>query len=245
MKKDTFDVLLLNARPAAGKSEIIDYLKRCDLQSRKKRFHIGEFEEIDDFPMLWTWFEEDEILEEMGLPRLHSDEAGYFKEQYLWNLLIRRMSLAYQKRADRIPNYHDTTTTIIEFARGTEHGGYKSAYQHLDKQIVERMVILYLDVSYEESLRKNQKRFNPERPDSILEHGLSDEKMERLYKNVDWHDLAKNDPAYIEVQGVQVPYVIFDNADDVTTGRGEALGERLEECLTTLWQRWSTRPPLK
>lgn len=242
MKKDTFDILVLNARPAAGKSEVIDYLKRSDLQSRKQRFHIGEFEEIDDFPMLWTWFEEDEMLEKMGFPRLHSNEAGYFKEQHLWNLLIRRMSMEYQKRVTRIPNYHKNTTTILEFARGTEHGGYQSAYQHLDRQIVERMVILYLDVSYEESLRKNRKRFNPDRPDSILEHGLSDEKMERLYKNVDWHELVKNDPAYVEVQGVQVPYVVFDNADDVTTGRGEALGDRLEGCLTTLWQRWSARP---
>ncbi len=242
MKKDTFDIIVLNARPAAGKSEIIDYLKRCDLQSRRQRFHIGAFEEIDDFPMLWTWFEEDEILEDMGFPRLHSDADGYFKAPYLWNVLIRRMNLAYQKQVSRIPNYHDSTTTILEFARGTEHGGFRTAYQHLDMAIVERMVILYVDVSYAESLRKNRGRFNPERPDSILEHGLSDEKMERLYKDVDWHQLTANHPAYLEIQGVQVPYVVFDNADDVTTGRGAALGSRLEERLATLWQRWQERP---
>jgi hypothetical protein len=50
--KDTFDILLLIARPAAGKSEIIDYLKRTALEERVRRFHIGEFAEIDDFPML-------------------------------------------------------------------------------------------------------------------------------------------------------------------------------------------------
>jgi hypothetical protein len=66
-KKPSFDILVLNARPAAGKSEVIDYLKRCSVEERQKRFMIAEFEEIDDFPMLWTWFEEDDILQKMGI----------------------------------------------------------------------------------------------------------------------------------------------------------------------------------
>lgn len=76
--KNTFDILLLIARPAAGKSEIIDYLNRTDLATRRRRFHLGQFEVIDDFPMLSTWREEDAILTELGHPRLHNDEDGYF-----------------------------------------------------------------------------------------------------------------------------------------------------------------------
>jgi hypothetical protein len=34
-----------------------------------------------------------------------------------------------------------------------------------------------------------------------------------------------------------VPYAVFENEDDVTTARGTALGERLEETLTKLWER--------
>ena len=64
------DVLLLIARPAAGKSEIINYLKKVDAQSRLQRFHLREFEEIDDFPMLWTWFEEDALFGKNGLSAL-------------------------------------------------------------------------------------------------------------------------------------------------------------------------------
>ncbi|PKO12810.1 MAG: hypothetical protein CVU39_21990 [Chloroflexi bacterium HGW-Chloroflexi-10] len=191
--------------------------------------------------MLWTWFEEDALLEQMGKPRLHSDEQGYFKDQHLWNVLIRRMCFDYNKKVTRIPNYRQDFTTIFEFSRGTEHGGYREAYQHLTKEAVERMAILYLDVSYSESLRKNRKRFNPDRPDSILEHGLADEKLERLYKDVDWHELSAGDPAYVAVQGINVPYVIFENEDDVTTGRGDALGDRLEACMQTLWERWIQR----
>lgn len=240
-KKNTFDILVLNARPAAGKSEIIDYLKKCPLEERKRRFMVGEFEEIDDFPMLWTWFEEDDILEKMGYPRLHSDEDGYFKGNHLWHLLIRRMCFEYLKKVTRIPDYHQTYTTIIEFSRGSEHGGYREAYQHLSNEVLERMAILYLDVSYSESLRKNRARFNPNEPDSILEHGLPDRKLEKLYKDVDWHELAKDNPAYLDIQGYKVPYVIFENEDDVTTARGNALGERLEARLQTLWQRWNNK----
>ena len=73
-----FDIIFLVARRAAGKSEIIDYLKRTEVDERLRRFHIGAFSEIDDFPMLWTWFEEDAILARMGKPRLHTDADGYF-----------------------------------------------------------------------------------------------------------------------------------------------------------------------
>ena len=240
-KKKTFNILVLNARPAAGKSEVIDYLKRCPVEDRTQRFKIGEFEEIDDFPMLWTWFEEDDILHKMGYPRLHSDEEGYFKGQHLWHLLIRRMCFDYQKKVTRNPDYHQKYTTIIEFSRGSEHGGYKEAYQHLSIDVVERMAILYLDVSFNESLRKNRARFNPNEPDSILEHSLPDKKLEKMYKDVDWHDLAKDNPAYIQIQGINVPYVVFENEDDVTTARGDALGDRLEARLQTLWQRLMNR----
>jgi hypothetical protein len=44
MARDTFDILILNGRPAAGKSEVIDYLKKTPLEERIRRFHIGAFE---------------------------------------------------------------------------------------------------------------------------------------------------------------------------------------------------------
>ncbi|OJX40634.1 MAG: hypothetical protein BGO78_06530 [Chloroflexi bacterium 44-23] len=238
MIKNTFDILVLNARPASGKSEIIDYLKRCDFQERLRRFHIGDFVEIDDFPMLWTWFEEDELLEKMGQERLHSDSDGYFKYPYLWNLLIERMSFEYQKWVERDPHYLAERTVIFEFSRGSQHGGYASAYQHLSPAVVERMAILYLNVSFEESFRKNRKRYNPLKPDSILEHGLADEKMVRLYHEDDFQELTKNHKEFLEIHGQQVPYVVFENEDDVTTTRGDALGERLEQSLDLLWQHW-------
>ena len=229
---DTFKTILLIARPAAGKSEIINYLKKFPLNDRKDKFHIGEFDEIDDFPMLWTWFEEDALLENMGHPRLHTTSDGYFKYQYLWDLLVERICLEYQKMM------RDFTgdTIILEFSRGSEHGGYKRAFEHLSQQVLQDLAILYVDVPWEESLRKNRRRFNPDRPDSILEHGLPDEKLEKLYRETDWHDLIKGHLSKLSIQNVEVPYGVFDNADDVTTKQGPALGARLTEVLDELWQ---------
>jgi len=237
--KNTFDILILIARPAAGKSEIIDYLKRTDVAARRQRFHIGAFEEIDDFPMLWTWFEEDNILSRLGHPRLHTTKDNYFKWPYLWDVLIRRICLEYAKRLRDRPDYHDTFTAIIEFARGSEHGGFTRAFAQLSDEVAQRAAILYLNVSYEESLRKNRARFNPDKPDSILEHGLPDSKLERQYKESDWEQVSAADPEFITIQGQRVPYAVFENEDDVTSGRGEALGNRLEETLARLWQLYA------
>lgn len=242
MTEPVFNVLLLIARPAAGKSEIIHYLKNTSPDERRQRFHVGMLDEIDDFPMLWAWFEEDRILAEMGKPRLHTDKQGDFRWNYLWDVLIRRISLEYHKRQRDYPIHGQPVTAMIEFARGVEHGGFRQAFEHLSREVLRRAAILYIDVSYAESLRKNRKRFNPERPDSILEHGLSDEKLGRIYSEVDWHELSGGQPqGSLEIQGICVPFVVFENEDDVTTQGGDALGARLEQRLNSLWELYTGR----
>lgn len=227
---------MLIARPAAGKSEIIDYLNKVNPAERVRRFHIGEIEVIDDFPMLWTWFEEDHLLSEMGYPRLHTTENEIFIGHHMWDLLIERICWDYQKKLRDNPDYHQDFTAIIEFSRGKEHGGYARAFDHLSQKILQRLAILYINVSWTEALRKNRARFNPNRPDSILEHSLSDEKMEFLYRDIDWEEVSANDPNYIDIKGTNVPYAVFENEDDVTTDRGEELGSRLEGTLNALWK---------
>lgn len=235
--QNIFRIILLIARPAAGKSEIMNYLKSVPIEERIRRFHIGIMDEIDDFPMLWTWFEEDALLKKMGHPPIHTDEDGYFLKQYFWDLLIERIGLDYGKRLRDIEQYHEKHTTLVEFSRGSEHGGYRSAFSHLTKEMIENMAVIYIDVSWEESLRKNRRRFNPDKPDSILEHGLSDEKLERLYKENDWEEIRKENDHYLIIQGQKVPYVVFENNNDYTSQPGESLGRRLEEIFGDLWNR--------
>lgn len=237
MKPGIIDILLLTGRPASGKSEIIDFLAHTPLGERRARFHLGELDVLDDFPMLWTWFEEDMLLSQnFGLPRLYTDEQGYFKFRQLWHLLIERLSLEYGKRLRDRPGYHTHSSALIEFSRGREHGGYREAFAHLSADVLQRAAILYLNVSFAESLRKNSRRFNPDRPDSILEHGLSNAKMERLYRDDDWAELAPGASGILTLGGYEVPYAVFENEDDVTTGQTDLLPARLAAALSTLWQ---------
>jgi hypothetical protein len=237
MGKDTFDILILIGRPASGKSEIIDFLMHAPPDKCRQKFHTAGLDVLDDFPMLWAWFEEDYILaERFGQPRLHTDAGGYFKYPYLWHLLIERLGLEYHKRLRDDLAYHGPMTTLIEFSRGSEHGGYAGALPHLPDDMLRRAAVVYVSVSFEESLRKNRRRFNPDRPDSILEHGLPDEKLERLYREDDWDALGGGKgEGFLDVKGIRVPFVVFRNEDDVTTDRPKLLEVRLEEVLSLLW----------
>ncbi len=234
LHNDIFPLLIVNARPGAGKSELVRALGQVPLEERIARFHIGRMHVIDDFPMLWTWFEEDRILEEVfERPRLHTTPDEYFVHHDLWHLLIRRMCLAFEK-FDR--DTKEPHSVILEFSRGVEHGGYQVAYQHLSPAVLERAVSLYIRVSYEESMRKNRVRFNPARPDSVLQHGLSAEKLDRLYREDDWDTFTSGDASYIQLGTTRIPYTVFENEDDVTTPAGELMFTRLEACTERLWK---------
>jgi hypothetical protein len=236
---ELFHKIILLGRPASGKSEVINYVKNITDEERLKRFHLGKIKEIDDFPMLWTWFEEDAILEKkFGKPRIHTTPDGYFNEEYLWHLLIERISMDYSKLVRDQNDFHKEGTALIEFSRGTEHGGYKEAFKHLSGEVLENAALVYINVPFEESLRKNRKRFNPNKPDSILEHGLPDEKLEKMYKEVDFEEVSKNSKTHININGVEVPYVVFENMPSKTDDP-EILGPALDEVFERLWKLYS------
>ena len=70
----TFPVLIFIGRPAAGKSEIIDYLKKMPDGARCAKLHIAPFVEIDDFVWVWQIFEDDLVWERLGRERLLTDK---------------------------------------------------------------------------------------------------------------------------------------------------------------------------
>jgi hypothetical protein len=168
---------------------------------------------------------------------LYTDKNGYFIHKYLWDLLIERMNLEYTKLMRDFDTNSDQTI-IIEFSRGKEHGGYKSAFSHLSEEIINRATILYINVSWEESLRKNRKRFNPDKPDSILEHSLPDEKLTKMYYETDWNELSAQNNEFIKIGSKLVPYSVFENEDDMTSGKDQELDKRLQDSLGKLWHNY-------
>lgn len=231
---DIFPILIITGRPAAGKSEVIDYLKNIDPDERRHRFHIGHFEELDDFVYVWETFEIDDILSRHGKPRIWTDEKYWFKDHFIWNLFIERINLAYRKKLARNPHYHDTTTTLIEFARGGENGIYE-ALSYLHEDILSKACLIYIRVDYEESVRKNRRRARKGEEDSILYHSLPDEKMEFYYKINDWEQLEAKNPTHIEVKGFRIPYAVFENMPEKTLDP-KLIGEELERVTTKLWE---------
>ncbi len=230
---NNFPVIILTARPAAGKSEVIDYLKKCDPAERLRRFHIGNVEELDDFIYVWETFEIDDILTRHGKPRIWTDEKYWFKEHFLWNLYIERINLEYRKKLARNANYHDSVTTLVEFARGGENG-IAEALSYLHEEVLKRACIVYIRVSYEESVRKNRRRAKKGEEHSILHHSLPDEKMEFYYKTNDWDKLEAKNPEYIEVKGFKVPYAVFENEPEKTLDT-KLIGDELERVTKKLW----------
>jgi len=237
MGKDTFDALLLIGRPASGKSKIIDSLTRTPPDVRRRKFHTANLDVLDDFPMVWAWVEEDQILSErLGKPRLHTDADGCFKYDYLWHVLLERLSLEYHRRLRDDPTYHDHTTLILEFARGTQHGGYAEAFTHLADDLLHRAAVVYVCVSFKESLRRNRRRFEPERPEGTLEHSVPEDVLTRLYRDDDWATFSAGDSDFFTVRDIRVPYAVFENEVDVRTGVRGQLMARLEAVLGRLWE---------
>ena len=239
---EQLETVIVIGRPAAGKSEVIDFLKKTDEAERLKRFHIGPFTEIDDFPFVWETFEIDDLLERLGQPRLFTTKDYYFLGDHLWNFFIERINLEFQKRLARDPGFTKQESVLVEFSRGGTNG-FAEAFSHLSDEIVNRAGIVYINVSYEESARKNRRRFDPAQADSILYHSLPDAKMEFYYRTNDWEQLSGGRKSgRIRIRGCDVPFAVFDNEPEQTDDPAK-LGRALEATFTTLWDQMHPSTP--
>jgi hypothetical protein len=228
---DIFHTIILTARPAAGKSEVIDFLKKMAPKTRRAEFHVGEIVEIDDFPYIWEKFEEDKILEESGRERIWTDKKLYFKEDWTWDFFLLKMNVAFQKH---LALGDQGKTVLFEFARGGKNG-LRHAFEIVSPEVLSRTGILYIQVSYEESVRKNRRRFKPELAHSVLFHSLPDEKMELYYKHTDWKEIAPDMQGAITSQGARVPYAVMPNEPEVTDDFAK-LEPVLKDALNRLWK---------
>ena len=67
---ETFDIVLLLALPASGKSEVRRFLANIEPQRLKKEFHIGANLQLDDFPYVHMMRRADDELVKLGKARL-------------------------------------------------------------------------------------------------------------------------------------------------------------------------------
>ncbi len=67
---ETFDIVLLLALPASGKSEVRRYLANVPGAELKKDFHIGDTLQLDDFPYVHMMRRTDDELAKLGKERI-------------------------------------------------------------------------------------------------------------------------------------------------------------------------------
>lgn len=211
----TFDNILLLGRPASGKSEFIDFMKHLPAAERAAQYHVGAFEEMDDFPWIWEKFMEDNLWEAAGYPRRYSsggDNPGMMPEGGpLFDFCLQKFNQEFERRLTAQPEFFPQSTLFIEFARGGQNA-YQRALAALSPAILQRACILFVLVSYPESCRRNDARYQAQLKHSVLAHKVPDATMAAFYQTHDWLELTHQQPqGYLPVNGVRVPYVTVDN----------------------------------
>ncbi len=238
-----FEHLFVLGRPAGGKSEFIDFMTKLPAGERAQCFGLGRFVEVDDFPWLWEACVEDDKREERGEPRLVSERLpeGYniIKPKFRGSLVDRfNQVIAAQYLAK--PDFYRDGTLLIEFARGIGDG-FGESLGRFDRRILERAAILYIQVSFEESYRRNNARYRRGLEESILFHKVPDRDMYGFFRDNDWAQLTGGAPeGRVVISGVSVPFVSMNNEPESTDP--VVLRERYARALTRLLTLAGLRP---
>ena len=96
MKNEIFDIVLLIALPASGKSEVRNFMANVEPERLKEEFHIGENLQLDDFPYVFFMRRIDEELEAMHQPRVFYPGETPFYDGRDWGTLIQLLNEDYQ-----------------------------------------------------------------------------------------------------------------------------------------------------
>lgn len=235
--RSVFPYLLVLGRPAGGKSEFIDFMKQVPDRVRAERYFIGPFDVFDDFVFLWQHFLEDDAIEKQGQPRRFSkpSELGYVvASDEVWDVLMDDLNRALEPRLDA--GQEPGRTSLVEFARGKNYG-YERALLRLDPRLLQQGAILYIQVSFEESWRRNVARYVEKEKDGILTHSVPRSEMERTYAEDDWTSITGGRlNGYLQPLGVTIPFVTMFNEPESTDAA--VLDRRYGNALATLKLLW-------
>jgi hypothetical protein len=230
-----FEHLFVLGRPAGGKSEFIDFMKKLATDRRAREFGIGRFEEVDDFPWLWERCLDDDGREARGERRLVSERTpeGYnITQPGFRSSLVARFNETIAAKYLARPSFYEDGTLLIEFARGVGDG-FRASLERFDPAILGRAAILYIQVSFEESFRRNSARYKPGQEESTLFHKVPDRDMLGFFRDNDWQAITGGTPdGWLDVAGVKVPFVSMNNQPE--SADPAVLGPRYSAALNRL-----------
>jgi hypothetical protein len=139
--KSVFDVILLVALPASGKSEIRKLLKNINENELKRDFHIGKNLQLDDFPYVHMMRRIDDELEKMGIERIffHSPLKP-FKNPYDWGTLTELINMDYKDMLELKKYNIDPGKWLIDrIETSSKKVGIGERLYKLDKEILDKL----------------------------------------------------------------------------------------------------------
>lgn len=231
-----FEHLFVFGRPAGGKSEFIDYMKKCNPEKRLGLFHIAPFDIIDDYEFLKEIAEHETILEKFSIPRLLTkltNDGIVANDSRFFEFAGEKINLVVPRNYLSKPEFYDNHTLLIEGSRGVDKSGYTYSLNNLKPEILKRSTAIYIKVSHEESLKRNEARYQEKLKYSMLAHKCPVEAMERFYREDDWGRLTDNrESGTINISGVNLPFVIMNNEPEskdlnIMEGRYKAVLDKL------------------
>lgn len=101
MEKNVFKVVLLQALPASGKSEVRNFMAHVEPGRLQEEFHIGENLQLDDFPYVHMMRRIDNELQAMGQERVFYPGEEPFKDGRDWGTLCNLLNEDYHDLMNR------------------------------------------------------------------------------------------------------------------------------------------------
>ena len=122
---ETFDIVLLLALPASGKSEVRRFLANVEPERLKKEFHIGANLQLDDFPYVHMMRRADDELAKLGKARIFFKSGDRpFQDTKDWGTLIHLLNEDYHDLMRK--NIQETDSAAQLLMRRIDSAGEKA-----------------------------------------------------------------------------------------------------------------------
>ncbi len=116
MNSKVFKVVLLQALPASGKSEVRNFMAHVEPGRLRDEFHIGANLQLDDFPYVHMMRRIDNELQALGEPRIFYPGEEPFTDGRDWGTLIHLLNEDYHDLMNRVKVSPDSAAHYL-FAR--------------------------------------------------------------------------------------------------------------------------------
>lgn len=164
-----YKYIFLLGRPGCGKSEIF---RRINDLATSRNIKVTK---KDDFPILWSIFQEDERSGRWLRCRKTPDGGYLVTDSGVWDEILKKLS-------DEILEIKDEYDIVfIEFARTS----YIDALKNFADEILDNSIIVYVYASFDVCWQRNLARHKKRIKEGYDDHLVSREEMEKTYLNDD------------------------------------------------------------